>query len=109
MRSVPQVAPSQNPVLITIAPSSAGACSVSGGTVTFTGTGVCRIEADQAGNGEYAAAPQAEQAVTVSKPPVTSRQIAVLLATEIIPSKGLRIRSLLKAGGYTVKRFELKR
>jgi hypothetical protein len=91
---------SQDPIAITIDPTSAHDCSVTGGTVKFTAIGVCRIDANQAGNGEYTAAPQTQQMVVVH--PVPSHEIAVLLATEIIPSKGLRIRSLLRAGGYTL-------
>jgi hypothetical protein len=46
--------------------SSTPACSVSGTTVTFDASGACTIDADQAGNADYAPAPQVSQSVTVS-------------------------------------------
>jgi hypothetical protein len=57
---------SGNPVTFGIDPSStAGACSISGATVMFTGTGFCVIDADQAGNLDYSAAEQMHQQVSV--------------------------------------------
>jgi hypothetical protein len=47
--------------------STAGACSISGGVVSFTGAGSCVIDANQAGNGNFLAAVQVQQAVTVGK------------------------------------------
>jgi hypothetical protein len=47
-----------------------GACSVSGSTVSFTGTGVCVIDANQMGNRDYQAAQQVQQRLTIS--PVTA-------------------------------------
>ena len=41
-------------------------CTVSGTTVTYTAAGTCVIDANQAGNGHYAAAPQVQHAITVS-------------------------------------------
>jgi hypothetical protein len=63
---------SGNPVTFTIDAASADVCTVvddgdSTGTVSFTGAGDCTILADQAGNDMYAAAPQAQQGVTVAK------------------------------------------
>ena len=46
--------------------STAGACSISGGVVTFTGSGTCTVDADQPGNGSWQAAPQVQQIITVS-------------------------------------------
>jgi C1A family cysteine protease len=43
------------------------ACSVSGGTVTGLASGTCTVAADQAGNANYLAAPQATQSFTVNK------------------------------------------
>ena len=50
---------------------ASGACSYSSGTVTMTGTGTCTVAADQAGNDDYLAAPQASQSFTVGPKPVT--------------------------------------
>jgi len=53
------------PVVITIDPGSASVCSIAGGVVTFNDTGSCVIDANQAGNAIYAAAPQVQQVVSV--------------------------------------------
>jgi photosystem II stability/assembly factor-like uncharacterized protein len=55
---------SGNPVVLTIDGSTAGNCSVTGSTVTFLTVGTCTIDANQAGNGTYAPAPQLQQMVT---------------------------------------------
>jgi hypothetical protein len=57
---------SGNPVTYSIDPSSTSVCSVSGSTVTFNQAGSCVIDANQAGNAKYQAAPQAQQTVTVT-------------------------------------------
>ncbi len=59
---------SGNPVTFSIDPS-AGAAPSSGATVTFTGAGTCVIDANQAGNTNYIAAPQVQQSITVVKAP----------------------------------------
>jgi hypothetical protein len=60
---------SGNPVTFRIDSSSAsGACLLNGSTVSFTGTGTCVIDADQAGNGTYDAAPQKQQSLTIKTP-----------------------------------------
>jgi Spherulation-specific family 4 len=61
---------SGNPVVFSVdASSGAGVCSVSGtsgSTVSYLAAGTCVIDANQAGGNGYAAAPQAQQTVTVS-------------------------------------------
>ena len=58
---------SGNPVVFTVDPvSGPGVCTVSGTTVTYTAIGTCVIDANQAGNGHYAAAPQVQRTITVS-------------------------------------------
>ena len=53
-------------VTFSIVPPSV--CTLSGSTVTLTGAqGVCSIAADQAGDGQYNAAPQVNQTITVNK------------------------------------------
>ena len=56
---------SGNPVAFTIDAASTSVCSISGPAVTFTAAGSCVIDANQAGNAAYQAAPQAQQTVTV--------------------------------------------
>ena len=54
-------------VVLTIDASAAAVCSISGGTVTFIGAGSCVINANQAGNANYNAAPQVQQSFAVGK------------------------------------------
>jgi len=55
---------SGNPVVFT----TTGACTVAGQGVSFTGAGTCTIYADQAGNVQYAAAVQQQQAFAIAAP-----------------------------------------
>ncbi|MGN6675509.1 MAG: MBG domain-containing protein [Thermomicrobiales bacterium] len=59
-----------------------GPCTVSGATVTPTAPGACAIAADQAGNGNYAAAPRVTRNVTVTAvpAPVTKYTLTVITA-----------------------------
>jgi hypothetical protein len=59
-------------VALAIDPSSSSVCSISGATVSFIGAGTCTIDANQAGNAEYKAAPQVQQSFAVSKKSQTS-------------------------------------
>ena len=64
---------SGNPVVFSVASSSGpGVCTVSGTSVTFTAAGSCVIDANQAGNAQYVAAPQVQRTITVDQgcPPV---------------------------------------
>jgi hypothetical protein len=58
---------SGNAVTFTIDATSTSVCSIAGKTVSFTAAGACTIDANQAGNGTYEAAPQAQQSFTVGK------------------------------------------
>ena len=63
---------SGNPVTFSIDSSStAGACSLSGSTVSFTGTGTCVIDADQAGSADYGSAAEVQQSFTIAPAPQT--------------------------------------
>ena len=55
------------PVALTIDAGSTSICSISSGVVSFLAAGSCVIDANQAGNGNYFAAPQVQQTVTVTK------------------------------------------
>jgi hypothetical protein len=59
---------SGNTVQFTIDPSSEGACTISGQTVTFTDYGTCTIDANQAGNQQFQAAQQKQQSILISPP-----------------------------------------
>jgi hypothetical protein len=61
---------SGSPVTFGVDASSTGsACTISGATVTFGLPGQCVIDANQAGNAQYQAAPQAQQVITVDRIP----------------------------------------
>jgi hypothetical protein len=61
---------SGNPVVFSVDPSSgAQVCTLSGTVVTFGRTGTCVIDANQAGNGNYTAAPQVQRTIAVTKTP----------------------------------------
>ena len=74
-------------------------CTVSGGVVSFVGTGTCTINAKQAGNANYTAAPQQSQTFTVGQATQT------ITFTSKVPSKPLtgRTYSLKAAGGQSGK------
>jgi len=57
------------PVTITLDPSSGSACSLSGGTVSFTYIGTCTIDYDQPGDANYQPAAEVRQSITVVFPP----------------------------------------
>ena len=56
---------SGNPVIFTIDASASLVCSISGGTVSFNAEGICVINANQAGDTHYNAAPQVQQSFSV--------------------------------------------
>jgi hypothetical protein len=60
---------SGNPVVFSIDSSSTATGSISGSTVTVTSAGSLVIDANQAGNQDYSAAPQVQRTVQVNPPP----------------------------------------
>jgi hypothetical protein len=61
-------------VVFSVTASSAGICTVAGSSVTFDAAGTCTINADQSGNGSYAAAPRVQQSFTIGGPSAPSVQ-----------------------------------
>jgi hypothetical protein len=47
--------------------ASSAVCAISGGVVSFTGVGTCRVNANQSGDGNYGAATQLQQSFSVAK------------------------------------------
>ena len=47
--------------------SAAGACTISGNVVSFTGAGNCIVDANQPGDANYMPAPQAQQTIAIGK------------------------------------------
>jgi hypothetical protein len=65
--TVSAAASSGLPVDFSTGAGSSGVCTVSGSTVTFVGAGTCTIDADQAGDANYLAAPQAHQSFSIAQ------------------------------------------
>jgi hypothetical protein len=55
--------------VVTFSVPTTSVCTISGSTVTFIAAGICTIDAEQPGNGEYAPAPQVQQSFIVNAPP----------------------------------------
>jgi hypothetical protein len=99
---------SGNPVVFSIDPSStAGACSISGSTVSFSGAGTCQVDANQAGGTGYSAAPQIAQSFAIaaaagtgggSSAPKPVAPVASITKTVISPRKHT-VQFTLKARG----------
>jgi CSLREA domain-containing protein len=90
---------SNNPVTFSIDSSStAGACSISAATVTFTGAGSCVVDANQLGNTTYQAAPQVHQTMTVT---VTAAGIATLALTYVQSSAAYQSASAATKSAIT--------
>ena len=57
---------SGNPVIFSIdATSTAGACTITGSTISLTGVGTCTLDVNQVGDADYSAAPQVQQSFSV--------------------------------------------
>jgi len=65
--TVSAAASSGLPVAFSAGAGSSGVCIVSGSTVTLVGAGTCTIDADQAGDANYLAAPQVHQSFTIAQ------------------------------------------
>jgi hypothetical protein len=65
---------SSQPVVFNVV---SGHGTISGNTLTITGAGTVVVAANQAGNADYAAAPQVTQSITVSKAPLTVNDVSV--------------------------------
>ena len=52
---------------ITVDGSSSSVCSIASNVVSFIGVGTCTLDANQAGNSDYVAAPQSQQSFAVGK------------------------------------------
>jgi alpha-tubulin suppressor-like RCC1 family protein len=81
---------SGNPVTFSLdAASSTGACTFTGGLVSFTGAGTCVLNADQAGSSGYSPAPRVQQSFTIG------------LATQVIAFTSTPPTAALVGGTYT--------
>ena len=90
---------SGNPVTFTIDSSStSSACSVSGSAVTFGQLGRCVIDANQAGNDKYQAAPQAQQTITVN-----GTKIAQSITFTSVPRSEVEYNVTATGGGSGIR------
>jgi PKD repeat protein len=77
-------------------------CAVSGSTVSFTGAGTCTIDANQAGDTEYEAAPEVQQSFVVSR---RSQPSAVVSIAPLSASTGQPGASTLASFATTPATF----
>jgi hypothetical protein len=85
---------SGNPVTFSSATTST--CTVTGSTVSFIGAGACTIDANQAGNDSYAAAPTASQTSTVQS--ATKSSAATPSPSQVLAFTGVKLSGLLGTG-----------
>ena len=80
------------PVSFAVDPTTASVCSISNGIVAFTIAGVCTVNATQAGNGNWTAAPGVQQTFTIAAagPPPASGP--VVPRVEVNPSDPFEIQ-----------------
>ncbi|MGE8318883.1 MAG: IPTL-CTERM sorting domain-containing protein [Comamonas sp.] len=91
---------SGNPVVFSVDPSASAVCSIAGSDVTLVAAGTCVINADQAGNDAYSAAPQVQQSFRVTAVPTpkpvtpvpTLSQWSLILLAAMVGALGLRTR-----------------
>ena len=91
------------PVLLSIDRASTMVCSIAGGSVAFIGAGTCTVDANQAGNADYGAAPQAQQTFSVmnrgspvfvgpaSKKVVADRAFTLRVRTHGVPAPTITV------------------
>ena len=87
--SVTATATSGLTVAFTADATSAAVCSIAGSTVSFIGAGTCMIDANQAGNANYNAAPQVQQSFAVGKGAQTISFTSTAPAAAIVGGRDL--------------------
>jgi hypothetical protein len=87
---------SGEPVTFAIDASAQSVCSISGNTVTFSQAGNCLVDANQGGNGQFLAAPQAQQSIPVAKLPQPISFIAPVRGASTVIDQGV---DLIATGG----------
>jgi hypothetical protein len=94
-------------VTFTIDASASSVCSISGSTVSFTADGTCVIDANQAGNVNFNAAPQVQQSFLVDAPPAVTTTVPANGATQVLASTTVTI-NFSKAVNVTASAFKLE-
>jgi hypothetical protein len=94
-------------VAFTIDASTSSVCSISGSTVSFTADGTCVIDANQAGNTNFNAAPQVQQSFVVDTPPAVTTTVPANGAINVLASTTVTI-NFNKAVNVTASAFKLE-
>src|SRR5262249_29385534 len=87
-------------VALSIDAAASSVCSLSGSTVSFTGVGTCVIDANQAGNATYAAAPQVQQSFAVG-PAVATTTLTTQASGSVAAGQGQVVDTATLAGGQS--------
>ena len=90
-------------VAITVDATAATVCSITGGVVSFIGSGSCVLDANQAGNGTYNPAAQVQQSFNVSGAAPTSQTISFGTAPSLILNASAATVSATATSGLTVQ------
>src|SRR5262249_57956083 len=93
---------SGNPVVATIAASSTGAASTSANALTVTGAGTFVLDANQAGNTTYNAAPQVQQTLVVSPASQTINFTAPASPITFVPNETVALSATGGGSGNPV-------
>ena len=81
-------ATSSSGLAVALSTSTAGVCTVSGTNLTLVSAGSCTLNANQAGNVNYAAAAAVSNTVTVAPAPLLAQTITVTFAAPSNPTVG---------------------
>lgn len=86
---------------VTLTSANTGVCIISGGTVTPVTTGTCTINANQAGNSNYTAAPQMQSTFTITAAKA-NQTIAFGTAPTVTAGATGTVSATASPSGYTV-------
>jgi uncharacterized repeat protein (TIGR02543 family) len=91
-------------VSITVDAASSSVCSISGGIVSFLTAGTCVLNANQAGNSAFTAAPQVQQSFAVASAQLDTPTAPTVAATaNTLKSLDVSWTAVANAASYTVK------
>ena len=96
---------SGNPV--TFSSATSGVCTVSRSTVSFVGTGTCTLDANQAGNADYTAAPTATQSFAVAASTKQKRCVVPKLKGKSLAEAKRALKKARCAVGHVTKQKSL--
>jgi uncharacterized protein (TIGR03437 family) len=96
-------ASSSSSLAVSFASTTSPVCTISGSTVTILAAGTCSITASQAGNADYAAAPNVPQSFTVNKAVLTvTADYATKVAGAPMPTLTVTITGLVNGDPRSV-------